>query len=102
MFWWYHIKDTISFSYSFTLDEVLSKVMCISSQLCPVLVTIDFKAIAKPWNVLMEDQASLKGPFSPKPWNQYNGMGLICREVSDPFHLLAGTASVLKSNLNQV
>ena len=45
----------------------VSKMMCISSQLCPALVTINVKAIAKPWNVLTGGSSFFKGPCSPRP-----------------------------------
>ena len=56
----------------------VSKMMCISSQLCSVLVTIDVKAIAKPWNVLTGGSSFFKGTFLTKAMKsiQWHGFNL--------------------------
>ena len=68
------------------------KIMCISSQLCPALVTINDKTIAKPWNVLTGLSSIFKGIFFTKDMKSIM-MAWDFGEISDPFHLLVGTTS---------
>ena len=60
--------------------------MCISSQLCPVLVTIDVTAIAKSWNVLTGGSNFFKESFLTKDMKSII-MAWVRGEVSesDPF-----------------
>ena len=72
--------------------------MCISSQFCPALVTIDVKAIAKPWNVLTGGLSFFKGTFLTKAMKSIQWHGFV-GEVSDLFHLLVGTTSTAQSQV---
>ena len=73
-----HIKDTISFSSSFTLDEVLSASVKNDVYLFTIVLTIDVKAIAKPWNVFTGGSSFFKGTFLTKAMKiiQWHGFNL--------------------------